>query len=230
MGPLRASVSSLSVAAVTALLLILLASGQASAHMPIIEKKDTAGFADAIHIRDPAVSWAIYGFLEKPGDADYYYFDLEDGLNVYTELLVPVSPVYEEFRPSYAIVGPGVPGNDAVPFETAPGSSALVVDSPGGARETFYEPFGGITYYKGIPKHTMLTVPGRYYVVVYDDRLMRGDYVLAVGEKESFRLRDLPGVIAAVFRIRTGAVDHSSIVSGNSETCPANNSPSGPVI
>lgn len=218
---MRASVSSLSVAAVTVLLIVTLASGHASAHKPLIEKTDTGGFADAVEIRDPAVSWAIYGFLENAGDVDYYYFDLEDGLNVYTDLLVPVSPVYEEFRPSYAIVGPGVPGNDTVPFEMTPGSSALVVDSPGGARETFYEPFGGITYYKGIPKHTMLTVPGRYYVIVYDDRRMPGDYVLAVGEKESFRLRDLPGVIAAVFRIRTGAVDHSSIVSANGRTRPA---------
>lgn len=213
---MRATVASLSVATLTALLLVALASGAASAHKPILEEGDTRGYGDAIEVPDPVVSWAIYGFIETPGDIDYYYFDLKEGLNVYTELLVPASPVYDDFRPSYAIIGPGVSGNDTVPFETLRKAGVLVVDSPAGARETFHEPFTGISYYRGIRKHTLLTMPGRYYLAVYDDRHMHGDYVLAVGEKESFGIKDLPGVIAAVLRIRSGAVDHSSQVSGNS--------------
>jgi hypothetical protein len=220
---MRTIVTSLSVAALTALLLIALASGVASAHKPILEESDTRGYGDAIEVPDPVVSWAIYGFIEAPDDIDYYYFDLDEGLNVYTELLVPVSPVYEDFRPSYAIIGPGVSGSDTVPFEALREAGVLVVDSPAGARETFHEPFTGISYYRGIRKHTMLTMPGRYYVAVFDGRQMQGDYVLAVGEKESFRIRDLPNVIAAVVRIRTGAVDHSDKVSGNNATVPDNN-------
>ena len=220
---MRTIVTSLSVAALTALLLVVLASGAASAHKPILEERDTRGYGDAIEVPDPVVSWAIYGFIEAPGDIDYYYFDLKDGLNVYTELLVPVSPVYEDFRPSYAIIGPGVSGSDTVPFEAHREAGVLVVDSPAGTRETFHEPFTGISYYRGIRKHTLLTMPGRYYVAVFDGRQMQGDYVLAVGEKESFGIKDLPGVIAAVLRIRSGAVDHSSQVSDNNGSLPDNN-------
>jgi len=220
---MRAIVTSLSVAALTALVLVALASGVASAHKPIIEERDTGGYDDAIEVPDPVVSWAIYGFIEAPGDIDYYYFDLKEGLNVYTELLVPVSPVYEDFRPSYAIIGPGMSGSDTVPFEVHRESGVLVVDSPDGARETFYEPFTGISYYRGIRKHTLLTLPGRYYLAVFDGRHMQGDYVLAVGEKESFGIKDVPGVIVAVVRIRSGAIDHSGKVSGKSVSLPDSN-------
>jgi hypothetical protein len=212
---MRAIVTTLSIAAMAALLLVAMASCMASAHKPILEEQDTRGYSDAIEVPDPAVSWAVYGFIEAPGDIDYYYFDLKDGLDLYTELLVPVNPVYEDFRPSYAIIGPGVSGNDTVPFEVQRNGSVLTVDSPAGTRETFHEPFTGISYYRGIRKHTMLTRPGRYYLAVFDGRRMQGDYVLAVGEKESFGISDLPGTIAAVVRIRSGALDHSNIVSRN---------------
>lgn len=220
---MRAIVTSLSVAALTALLLVAMASGVASAHKPILEERDTRGYGDAIEVPDPVVSWAVYGFIEAPGDIDYYYFDLKDGLDLYTELLVPVNPVYEDFRPSYAIIGPGVSGNDTVPFVVQRGASVLAVDSPAGIRETFHEPFTGISYYRGIRKHTLLAGPGRYYLAVFDGRHMQGDYVLAVGERESFGITDLPGVIAAVVRIRSGAIDHSGKVSGNMGSLPDSN-------
>lgn len=207
------TVISLAAVVLGALLLAALASHAAIAHKPILEEQDTLDYADAIEVPDPAVSWAVYGFIEATGDRDYYYFDLKDNMSVYTELLVPASRVYEDFRPSYAIIGPGVMGRDAVPFDAGRDEGVLVVDSPGGARETFHEPFTGITYYRGIRKHTPVSGPGRYYLVVFDPRGMRGDYVLAVGEKESFGVSDLPGVIAAVVRIRRGAFDHSHIVS-----------------
>lgn len=210
---MRTVVTSLCVAGLAALLLVALASGAASAHKPIIKERDTRGYSDAVGIPDPTVSWAVYGFIEAPGNVDYYYFDLKEGMNVYTELLVPANPVYEDFRPSYVIIGPGVSGSDAVPFEVHSGTGVLVVDSPAGAREIFHEPFTGISYYRGIRKHTPLTVPGRYYLAVFDSRHNQGDYVLAVGEKESFSVFDLPGIITAVIRIRAGAVDHSSSIT-----------------
>lgn len=188
---------------------LLLATSPGSAHKPLFEAEDTSGYADAIEISDPEVSWAAYGYLDSAGDADYYYFDIEAPLNVYTELLVPEKKAYANFYPSYAIVGPGLAGKPDLPFEVPDGNGSLIIDSPSGNRDTFYEPFTGINYYRGVRKHTMLNEPGRYFVVVYDRSRNTGDYVLAVGEKESFGIGDIPGVIADVLKIRSGSIDHS---------------------
>jgi hypothetical protein len=196
-------------AVIVIMALIALVSTPASAHKPIFSDHGATGFDDAIRIPDPDVSWAIYGYLDSPEAADYYYFDLPEGMSVYTEMLVPVSRAYENFRPSYAIVGPGARGQDDVPFSTREDAGRIVVNAPPGEREQFYEPFTGVTYYRGLRKHTDLAVPGRYYVVVFDPGRRQGDYVLAVGERESFSPGDLPGLLRDIARIRSGAVDHS---------------------
>jgi hypothetical protein len=184
----------------------------AQAHKPIIEERETHGYGDAILIPDPDVSWAIYGFLKTHDSVDYYYFDAKDSMNLYTELLVPKNAIYANFHPSYVIVGPGI---DAVPsglpFNMPSGMGAIIVDGDNGDG-IFYEPFTAITYYRGDQRHTPIK-PGRYYIVVFDKSRNHGDYVLAVGEKESFGLGDMPGVIAAVIKIRSGGVDHSAQIS-----------------
>ncbi len=174
----------------------------AQAHKPIIEQRETHSYKDAILIPDPDVSWAVYGFLKSHDSVDYYYFDAKNATNLYTELLVPKNTLYANFHPSYAIL----------PFNISPGMGAIVVDGDNNAG-IFYEPFTAITYYRGEQRHTPIK-PGRYYLVVFDKGHNRGDYVLTVGEKESFRLGDMPGVISAIIKIRSGGVDHSTQISG----------------
>lgn len=201
------------VAALIALgVVFLLTAPPVSAHKPVFESAENSGYADAIEIPDPEVSWAVYGYLSSDVDTDYYYFDVKAPIDLYTGILVPEKKVYADFRPSYVIVGPGLPGSHALPFPIPDGMGAVTGGWSQGAGDTFYEPFTGISYYRGDRKHTMLTLPGRYYLVVYDPGHRRGDYVLSVGEKEAFGLRDLPGVIAAVMKIRGGWVDHSGAV------------------
>ncbi|MCD1293474.1 hypothetical protein CUJ83_00490 [Methanocella sp. CWC-04] len=186
-----------------------------SAHKPIFEEKDTTGYGDAIRIPDPEISWAIYGFLDHSGDVDYYYFDAEDGFKLYTNLLVPKNDVYVNFRPSYAVVGPGISSRpEGLPFSIPDGMGALVIDDTSAERDIFYEPFTATTYYRGPKKYTSLSAAGRYYIVVFDKGNDRGDYVLAVGEKEVFGIDDIPGVISAILKIRSGGVDHSQQMAG----------------
>lgn len=182
------------------------------AHKPIIEDRETHGFTDAILIPDPGISWAAYGFLKTHESTDYYYFDVHDAMDLYTEVLVPRNAVYANFHPSYAVVGPGIDIKpEMLPFDVPAGMGAIVVDGNNNAG-VFHEPFTAITYYRGEQRHTHVT-PGRYYIVVFDKAHGRGDYVLAVGEKESFGLADMPGVIAAIIKIRSGGVDHSAQIS-----------------
>jgi hypothetical protein len=199
-------------AALALALLLLLLPGSATAHKPIIEGRDIGGYGDAAYLPDPDVSWAIYGFVEREGDVDYCSFDVAGGLNLSTNVLVPVKGVYREFRPSYAIIGPGIDASDPVPFEVPAGMGALVVDMPADSGE-FYEPFGGVSYWQSPRNYTVLSKPGRYYIAVFDRDRGRGDYVLAVGERESFGLLELPRVLWNTLRIRLGAWDHSARLS-----------------
>lgn len=199
--------------AIPVLLIALIAaavlSAPAQAHRPIIEERVTHGYDDATLIPDPDISWAIYGFLKSPGSVDYYYFDARAGMSLYTELLVPKKTVYALFHPSYAVIGPGIDAKpEGLPIDIPPGMGAIVVDGRNEDSDIFYEPFTAITYYRGEQKHTSIG-PGHYYIVVFDKGEDIGDYVLAVGEKEFFGIRDIPGVLAAVIKIRFGGVDHS---------------------
>ncbi len=197
---------------VCSLALLAALPGGAAAHKPIIEDRDASGYGHAIYVADPDVSWGLYGFLGTADDVDFYAFDVRDRQDLSTNILVPVKGVYRAFRPSYAIVGPGVMSRAPVPFEVPPGMGALVVDMPADSGQ-FYEPFGGVSYWQSPVNHTMLDRPGRYYVAVFDRGRAPGDYVLAIGDKESFGLCDLPGVLWTTLRIRFGVWDHSEIVS-----------------
>jgi hypothetical protein len=201
-------------AALALLLSAALFSCVASAHRPVLEEKDISGYDSAIYVPDPDVSRALYGFLESPGDVDYYAFDVRDSQNLSTNILVPALEVYRNFRPSYAILGPGVKGTVPVPFAVPQGMGVQVIDMPADS-ESFYEPFGGVRYWQSPVHYALLDRPGRYYVAVFDRGHARGDYVLAIGEKESFGLPDLPDVLCTTLRIRLGAWDHSKTVSGN---------------
>jgi hypothetical protein len=204
----------LSSATLAFLLLAALFTGIASAHRPMIEDRDASGYDKAIYVPDPDISRAIYGFLDTKDNVDFYAFDVSGHLNLSTNILVPALDVYRGFRPSYAIIGPGINGTATVPFDVPPGMGTLVIDMPA-ASEPFYEPFGGINYWQSPLDHTLLDVPGRYYVAVFDRWHSRGDYVLAIGEKESFGLTDLPGVLWTTLRIRAGVWDHSRLVAGH---------------
>jgi hypothetical protein len=209
----RVRITALLAAALAFLLFVALFSCAASAHRPVIEDRDASGYDNATYIRDPEISWALYGFLDSPDDVDFYAFDVKGCQNLSTNILVPAIDVYRDFRPSCAIVGPGINGTVSVPFDLPPGMGARIIDMPADSGR-FYEPFGGINYWQSPVNYTWLVTPGRYYVAVFDRKQSRGDYVLAIGEKESFGLFDLPEVLWTTLRIRRGVWDHSSIVAG----------------
>jgi hypothetical protein len=57
---------------------------------------------------------------------------------------------------------------------------------PGAERESFFEPFGGKSYFYGPILDENLTEPGTYSVYCWDPHGMCGDYVLVVGKGEFF--------------------------------------------
>lgn len=173
---------------VTFVALLLLTASSASAHVPFIEWFDWSWWRP-LPLSDVQDSIAAYAWLKNERDVDVYAFDVTEPTDIYANVLVPVCPAYQEFYVSFALVGPGLPNTDALlPFPLPDGYGAIVVPwTPDGTpRPTLYEPFGAKWYYEGPELRVSVPGPGRYALVYWDPAGMVGDYVAAIGERESF--------------------------------------------
>ncbi|MDM8005941.1 MAG: hypothetical protein QUV05_07300 [Phycisphaerae bacterium] len=193
----------------------LLTAGTAPAHVPYLETTDFT-WEKPFRVRGSiAQSIAVYGWLEGANgvteDIDVCQFTLRRPTKVFVETLVPVCTDYAEFRPSFAIVGPGldVP-NEALPFELPEGYGAIVVPNYSDPqRPTFYEPFGNKSYYDGPEFEQVLSTPGTYYVVVWDPAGIVGDYVAVLGDKEVWWPWDIIRALIQTPKIRRGLELHT---------------------
>jgi hypothetical protein len=169
------------------------------AHVPYIEFWDYSEHWPfrPRHTIDQSI--AVYAWLQEDDtgyseDIDVYAFEIDEPSRIYLELLVPVCAGYEEFVPWFALVGPELPEpEEPLPFDLPPGFGAVVLPNvePGDPRDTFYEPFGGKSYYQGPVYDEVIELPGTYYAVYWDPYLTGGDYVAVIGWKEIWRPRDI---------------------------------------
>jgi hypothetical protein len=144
------------------LLAPLFGGGGALAHQPQFIRDATR-----IDVRDPEVSKAYYGELH--GEPAVYRIRASGFFELYVNILAPDMPgartdfVVEVFK-------------DGVLFEVL---DSTQVDWP-----SFYEPYGGDSYFKG-PALREVVGPGSYEVRVSNPGNL-GKYVLAIGELEEF--------------------------------------------
>jgi hypothetical protein len=141
-------------------------------------------------------------------DIDVFHFEITQELLVYLEIIVPVvNSYYDEFVPWYALVGPNLPKpSQELPFDIPEGYGAIIKENlePGVERETFYEPFGGKSYYKGPIYEQEMSEPGDYYVYSWDPYQNGGDYVMVIGKGEFFGLFDIIRALIYTPLIRWG--------------------------
>jgi hypothetical protein len=190
------------------LLVVLLSATAVQAHVPYLEKKDFA-YWTPFRPEMPHQSIAVYAWLESKDDIDYYSFKLERKTPFLAEVLVPVFPQYADFRPSFALIGKGLPGAPAsLPVVPTKGYGALVLsDDATKPRKTFYEPFGGKSYYQG-PRLERTLEPGQYALVYWDPLHRKGDYVAVIGRKEIWRAKDILRALRVTPLIRMGKELH----------------------
>ncbi len=183
------------------LLVLLLISSAASAHVPLLPEGN-GNISSAKYISDPEKSWAIYSQLE-PGLPEYYSFDVSKGDRIYLSLLSTSDPRAKGFEPDIALIGPGLASAGGLPLQDdismlggkgpdmelpdmrvsnmkAPGKE--VTDGYGfiavqgkKADDATYEPFGPSSYYQQAELDTLAPESGRYYVAVYDSRNNQSD-------------------------------------------------------
>ena len=179
------------VALCCALLLLETSLATASAHKPLFKASDISTPARAMSIPDPTTSWAIYGSLDHPAEADYYAFRVQpSGLILDAMVTIPALNTLKNFTPHLALLGPGLPGlaPQQVSFVIPLHDGAQLIDAPHtGTADHFYEPFTQTTYWNRQRFKEPLREPGLYYLVVFNrshDAPQTGKYVLAVGNVE----------------------------------------------
>jgi hypothetical protein len=178
------------------LISILFFTSLASAHVPYIERNDYSENNPFYVWKMIEKSKAFYAWLENSGenpcnDIDVFKFKInKNSRNIYIELIVPViEDYYKDFVPWFAIVGADLPIPDIeLPFELPDGYGAIIKENvePGTNRDTFYEPFGGKSYYYGPILDINISISGTYYIYVWDPYHQGGDYVLVIGKGEFF--------------------------------------------
>jgi len=130
---------------------------------------------------------AVFARLEPPTDIDVYAFTVSQPVHIHARAFVPCTAHLNQFLPSLAVVGPGLPAPAAkVPFPVPEGYGAVIVNNtpPGKKRPTFYEPFSGETYYDAPAFDQQFSTTGTWYIYYWDPYKMGGDYVAILGFKE----------------------------------------------
>ena len=172
---------------------VILFSNIVTAHVPYFEHRDFSEENPFIVRKMVTQSKAIYSWLENDSvnpceDIDVYKIRVLRPLNMYIQLIVPVvDDYYEDFVPWFALVGPGLPDpSQSLPFDIPDGYGAIVKENvePGEPRETFYEPFGGKSYYEGPEHEQKLNQTGTYFVYCWDPYQRGGDYTIVIGKLE----------------------------------------------
>ena len=78
---------------------------------------------NAVFIDDASISHAVYHEVTAQTAQLWVTFDFEAGQEIYTQLGVPVIDRLADFRPAFAVLGPGLPEID-LPFDSPDGWAA----------------------------------------------------------------------------------------------------------
>ncbi|MFZ3049476.1 MAG: hypothetical protein WBH08_13025 [Methanothrix sp.] len=189
----------------TLLLVMLLLSFNAVGHVPLIGGGNE-DISSALHISNPAKSWAIYAVLENE-TVHYFSFDVREGERIYLGLLKSTDPADEGFLPDLLLIGPGIgiqssPSAQLPEGNTSPEGAAVLLENSAipknivlpeslkdlGAlaadgREgiTTYEPFGPSSFIELAEINLSAPQSGWYYAAVYENT-MKEEASLAAAE------------------------------------------------
>ncbi|MDW5563629.1 MAG: hypothetical protein SA339_10420 [Methanomassiliicoccus sp.] len=174
-----------SAAALVLLISIITLTATISAHAPEFPQGND-GLDQATEIEDPTKSWALYSQLQEGGDANYYLLRMEQGENITLSLTAPQISTERGFRPSMALMGPGIEDEGSPPsFLQVPDGVGVKVVTGEQPSAMEYEPFSPSAFYEMGELSLEAPQDGDYYLAVYDGAA-GGNYGLAVGLRESF--------------------------------------------
>lgn len=171
------------------LVLLVFMTGMAFAHKPVFRSEQGTDPNSAIPFLEPDISQVLYRELTEGGQI-WTVFMAPDAFELYVQIGIPVLERQAKFRPSLAIVGPGLPEPN-VPFAVPEGLGVYRMDTQMNEARFFHEPFTGTDSWILATQTIQLPKKGRYYIVAFDARAEAGKLWIAVGTKEKFGFFDL---------------------------------------
>lgn len=158
----------------------------ALAHLPIFDDGTAVDAEHALVISDIGLSQVVYHEVKEPVQPLWIAFDAVAGQELYFNPGVPAIERLKDYRPTFALVGPGLP-TATLPFAVPAGDGAEVYPTTDiAAPEFFHEPFSGTDSWILFEKTVALPETGRYYLVGYVPSGQPGKFWIAVGKREEF--------------------------------------------
>ena len=165
---------------------------ETQAHIPILSGADTGTSPEnAVFIDDASISHAVYHEVTAQTAQLWVTFDFEAGQEIYTQLGVPAIDRLADFRPAFAVLGPGLP-EIGLPFDIPDGLGGLLfttddTDEP----EFFAEEFTGTDSWIFGELIDAAPETGTYYLVAFVPSGDVGKLWVAVGRREVFEPQDI---------------------------------------
>ena len=191
-------------------LALILAGMPATAHVPYFETSDLSAEAPFV-VRNIEQSKAIYAYLESKGDSDQYLLLVREPVRIYAKTIIPYCSKYTDFRPSFALIGPGLPAvSETLPAEIPAGHGAIVVHDPpvGASRPSMYEFFSDQFYFEAPVLDMRVSEPGDYRIVYWDPSGEVGYYVAIIGRREEFSAEDMSRSMTNTIELRKRSYIH----------------------
>ncbi len=153
------------------------------AHQPFFEDVELTA-NNPMYIKDPSISTAVYATLATANDVDYYTFNGTEGEVVFLSITIPQISGQENFAPTMALMGPGLPSADLPSQVGKPEDYGAVILAPPQNATPFFEPFSRSSYWTRQEQNIDLPESSGYLVAVWDDKGEAGRYVFVIGDKE----------------------------------------------
>ncbi len=177
---------------------IVLATGvvvtsAANAHKPSYSNDTYGTPQSAFQVEDLSTSIVVYDHVTCDAPQVWLAFDATqaDGES-YFSLGVPVIDRLSDYRPSIAILAPGLPmPNKPLPFTVPIGMGVISVETDSVTPDTFNEPVSGTQSWVLFEETLTLPETGKGFVVAWDPSGRPGKLWVAVGTKERFGPSDL---------------------------------------
>ena len=168
----------------------LLAATPSFAHKPDFGDGAYDGPASAYQVSDPEVSIVIYRDVTCERPELWLELRAEAGFPLFVQLLVPAIDRLTSYRPSLAVVGPGIQRR-SIGIDLPAGMGATVFETDNVTPELFNEVFTGTQDWILVEETLVLPRSGTYYVVAWDPAGYTGKLAVAVGTVEDFGGGDL---------------------------------------
>ena len=195
--------------------LVLVVTQGALAHQPTMSDGTAIGPDSAIELDDIQLSRVVYHEITEDAPSLWLTFDVEEPQSLFVSLGLPLLDRLEDFRPAFAVLGPGLPTIE-LPFEVPEGLGGVLFETDEVMEPAvFDEPFSRTSSWILREEYVDLPEAGTYFIVAFVPSGETGKLWVAPGDREEFDREDLPELIGVLDEVRA----FHEVTDGGSPCC-----------